>query len=177
MDDELAYADVFALRGHPGTAEALVEKLLERIAAVDAGDSPTALRSVLAVSPTALDDARAGDRAVPQAGPGPGGHCTARRGPGEGQRHRGRSSCPSTAGLDLPSLDPAPPRAGAALVRRISAAAGAVVLDTHQPVGMGQHPLSAHSTSGWSAVGGLTANPWARDRSAGGSSSGSGFRG
>ena len=33
---------------------------------------------------------------------------------------------------------------------------------------------SSRSTSGWSAVGGLTANPWALDRSAGGSSSGSG---
>lgn len=38
---------------------------------------------------------------------------------------------------------------------------------------MGQH-RSPRSTSGWSAVGGLTGNPWALDRSAGGSSSGSG---
>lgn len=33
---------------------------------------------------------------------------------------------------------------------------------------------SRKSTSGWSAVGGLTANPWKHERSAGGSSSGSG---
>jgi len=33
---------------------------------------------------------------------------------------------------------------------------------------------SGRSTSGWSALGGLTGNPWALDRSAGGSSSGSG---
>jgi amidase len=33
---------------------------------------------------------------------------------------------------------------------------------------------SSRSTSGWSAVGGLTGNPWALDRNAGGSSSGSG---
>ncbi|MEY4347634.1 MAG: hypothetical protein RIS43_53 [Actinomycetota bacterium] len=33
---------------------------------------------------------------------------------------------------------------------------------------------SSESTSGWSAVGGLTGNPWILDRSAGGSSSGSG---
>ena len=33
---------------------------------------------------------------------------------------------------------------------------------------------SGKSTSGWSAVGGLTANPWKHERSAGGSSSGSG---
>ena len=32
---------------------------------------------------------------------------------------------------------------------------------------------SPHSTSGWSARGGLTRNPWARERSAGGSSAGS----
>ena len=33
---------------------------------------------------------------------------------------------------------------------------------------------STKSTSGWSAVGGLTANPWIHEHSAGGSSSGSG---
>jgi len=33
---------------------------------------------------------------------------------------------------------------------------------------------STHATSGWSAVGGLTGNPWQLDRSAGGSSSGAG---
>ncbi len=33
---------------------------------------------------------------------------------------------------------------------------------------------SSHSTSGWSATGGLVGNPWSLDRSAGGSSSGSG---
>jgi amidase len=33
---------------------------------------------------------------------------------------------------------------------------------------------SPHSVSGWSGLGGLTGNPWALDRSAGGSSSGSG---
>jgi len=166
VDDELAYADVFALRGHPGTAEALVEKLLERIAAVDAGDSTTALRSVLAVSPTALDDARACDRACDRAGPG---------GPLHGiavlvKDNIEVAGLPSTAGST--ALVDRPPRADAALVRRLRGA-GAVILGTTN-LSEWANIRSAHSTSGWSAVGGLTANPWARDRSAGGSSSGSG---
>ncbi|MFZ0323599.1 MAG: amidase [Actinomycetes bacterium] len=51
--------------------------------------------------------------------------------------------------------------------------AGAVVLGKTN-VSEWANIRSPHSTSGWSAVGGLTANPWAHERSAGGSSSGSG---
>ncbi len=40
VDDEIAYADVFALRRRAGTAEALVEVLLGRITALDAPGSP-----------------------------------------------------------------------------------------------------------------------------------------
>ena len=65
VDDEIAYADVFALRRRAGTAEALVEVLLGRITALDAPGSPSALRSVLAVSGTAISEARACDRSDP----------------------------------------------------------------------------------------------------------------
>jgi hypothetical protein len=45
--DELAYADVLALRRQRIPADGLLESLIERIATVDAPDTPTALRSVL----------------------------------------------------------------------------------------------------------------------------------
>jgi amidase len=51
--------------------------------------------------------------------------------------------------------------------------AGAVVVGTAN-LSEWSNIRSARSTSGWSAVGGLCGNPWALDRSPGGSSSGSG---
>jgi amidase len=61
----MAYADVSTVRRRHYRSEALLEGLLERIAALDAPGSPTALRSILAVSPTALDEAAASDRRDP----------------------------------------------------------------------------------------------------------------
>ena len=52
-------------------------------------------------------------------------------------------------------------------------AAGAVVLGTTN-LSEWANIRSPRSSGGWSAVGGLTGNPWALDRNAGGSSSGSG---
>jgi amidase len=78
---------------------------------------------------------------------------------------------PTTAG-SLALADQPPPLQDAPLVRRLREA-GCVVL--------GKTNLSewanfrgSSSTSGWSAYGGLTRNPYALNRSAGGSSSGSG---
>ncbi|ADB30320.1 Amidase [Kribbella flavida DSM 17836] len=78
---------------------------------------------------------------------------------------------PTTAG-SLALADQPPPPDDAPLVRRLRAA-GCVIL--------GKTNLSEWanfrgytSTSGWSAYGGLTRNPYALNRSAGGSSSGSG---
>ena len=76
MQDELAYASVFSLRSNKVPAAALVEVLLERIGALDAPGSPTALQSVLAVSGQARDEARACDEAGPA---GPTGPSTASR--------------------------------------------------------------------------------------------------
>jgi amidase len=162
VDDELAYADVFTLRQGEVPAQALVEALLERIAAVDAPDSPTALRSVLAVSESAWDEARACDGSRPT-------------GPLHGipvlvKDNIEVAGLPSTAGAT--SLAGRRPRVDAPLVARLRQA-GAIILGTTN-LSEWANIRSARSTSGWSAVGGLTGNPWALDRSPGGSSAGSG---
>ena len=162
MDDELVYADVFALRQGGVPAQTLVEALLERIAAVDAVDSPAALRSVLAVSESALDEARACDAS---------GSTRPLHGiPVLVKDNIEVAGLPSTAGAT--SLAGRCPSADAPLVRRLRDA-GAVILGTTN-LSEWANIRSNRSTSGWSAVGGLTGNPWALDRSPGGSSSGSG---
>ena len=64
------------------------------------------------------------------------------------------------------------PATDALLVTRLRDA-GAVVLGSSN-LSEWANIRSERSTSGWSATGGLVGNPWALDRSAGGSSSGSG---
>jgi len=162
VDDDLAYADVFTLRRDRVSAESLVDLLMRRIADLDAPGSPIELRSVLATSETAVEEARACDRSEPS-------------GPLHGLPVLVKDSIevaglPSTAGAT--SLVGRPPASDAPLVRRLRDA-GAVILGTTN-LSEWANIRSAHSTSGWSAVGGLTGNPWALDRSPGGSSSGSG---
>ena len=162
MDDDLAFADVFTLQRERVPARVLVEGLLERIAALDDPKSPTALRSVIAVSEAAIDEARVRD-------------ATGRRGPLHGipvlvKDNIEVAGLPSTAGAT--SLAGRPAAADAPLVGRLRDA-GAIVLGTTN-LSEWANIRSSRSTSGWSAIGGLTANPWALDRSPGGSSSGSG---
>jgi amidase len=162
VDDDLAYADVFALRRRPATAEALVEFLLGRVNTLDGPGSASALRSVLAVSETVISEARACDRSDPI-------------GPLHGvpvlvKDNIEVAGLPSTAGAT--SLVGRPASRDAPLVRRLRDA-GAVIMGTAN-LSEWANIRSARSTSGWSAVGGLTGNPWALDRNAGGSSSGSG---
>jgi amidase len=162
VDDDLAYADVFALRQGRIPAGGLVESLIERIAALDGPDTPTALRSVLAVSQTACHEARLCDRTEPLG---------ALHGvPVLVKDNIEVAGLPATAGAT--SLAGRPPAADAPLVRRVRDA-GAVILGTTN-LSEWANIRSVRSTSGWSAVGGLTGNPWALDRSPGGSSSGSG---
>ena len=135
---------------------------MERIAALDDPKSPTALRSVLAVSEAAIDEARDCD-------------ATGRRGPLHGipvlvKDNIEVAGLPSTAGAT--SLAGRPATADAPLVGRLRDA-GAIILGTTN-LSEWANIRSARSTSGWSAIGGLTANPWALDRSPGGSSSGLG---
>jgi amidase len=146
------------------TSTALVRALLDRIAAVD--DAGPGLRAVLAVSADALDQAAALD-AERAAG--------TLRGPLHGVPALVKDNIeavglPGTAGSLV--LAGRPVLADAPLVASMRAAGLVIVGSTN--LSEWANMRSPHSASGWSAVGGLTGNPWALDRSAGGSSSGSG---
>jgi amidase len=144
---------------------ALVKYYLGRIAAVD--KAGPRLNSVLAVNPHALADAAHSD-ALRKAG-----HV---RGPLEG--------IPILIKDNIDSADPLPTTAGslalagnvthrdAPLVARLRAA-GAIILGKTN-LSEWANMRSPHSTSGWSGKGGLTRNPYILDRSACGSSSGTG---
>lgn len=147
------------------TSEQLVQAYLDRIERIDrAGPS---LNSVLALNPDALEQARALDaeRAA--------GHV---RGPLHGipillkDNIESADNVPTTAGslalaANLTNRD-------APLVARLREA-GAVILGKTN-LSEWANIRSSYSTSGWSAVGGLTRNPYALDRNPCGSSSGSG---
>jgi amidase len=147
------------------SSEALVGVYLERIERVDR--TGATLRSVLALNPKALDDARALDaeRKVGKL-----------RGPLHG--------IPILVKDNIETADPVPTTAGslalianttgrdAPLVARLRAA-GVIVLGKTN-LSEWANIRSSHAVSGWSAVGGLTRNPYALDRNACGSSSGSG---
>ncbi len=148
------------------TSVALVEALLQRIAELDRPRTPTALRSVIAASDRALAEAEASDRRRA---------ISSDRLALEGipvlvKDNIEVSGLPSCAGST--SLLERPPASDAPLVTRLRQA-GAVILGTTN-LSEWANIRSPRSTGGWSAVGGLTANPWALDRNAGGSSSGSG---
>lgn len=147
------------------TSEQLVRSYLNRIERIDR--SGPNLNSVLALNPDALDQARALDaeRAAGRV-----------RGPLHG--------IPILLKDNIESADPMPTTAGSlALVENITnrdaplvarlREAGAVILGKTN-LSEWANIRSSHSTSGWSAVGGLTRNPYALDRNACGSSSGSG---
>jgi len=77
---------------------------------------------------------------------------------------------PATAGSL--ALADTPPTTDAPIVANLKAA-GAIIIGATN-LSEWANIRSTKSTSGWSAVGGLTANPWIHKHSAGGSSSGSG---
>lgn len=169
--DELHRAGVAELRARRTSSVALVEALLARIEEIDAPGSEVALRSVLAVCPDALDQAHRADRAAgADRADGPGPDRPLHGIPVLVKDNIEVAGMPSTAGAT--SLAGRPPAADAPLVARLRAA-GAIVLGTTN-LSEWANLRSSRSSSGWSAVGGLTVNPWALDRSAGGSSSGSG---
>lgn len=77
---------------------------------------------------------------------------------------------PATAGSS--ALADTPVVQDSTLARRLREAGAVIIGSTN--LSEWANIRSTKSTSGWSAVGGLTANPWKHGRSAGGSSSGSG---
>ena len=147
------------------TSVEVVRTLLDRIAALD-GPGETHLRAVLACAPDALERASRLD----------------------GERVDGKTRGPlhgipvlvkdNIEALGLPgsagslALADRPVSRDAPLVARLRAA-GLVVLGATN-LSEWANIRSPRSTTGWSALGGLTGNPWALDRSPGGSSSGSG---
>ena len=147
------------------TSVALVQAYLARIEAIDRNGP--ALHSVLAINPRALEQARELDRELKQ---------KKSRGPLHG--------IPILLKDNIESADPLPTTAGSlALAENFTArdapivanlrAAGAVILGKTN-LSEWANFRSVHSVSGWSAIGGLTKNPHVLDRSACGSSSGSG---
>src|SRR5689334_13889269 len=147
-----------ALAQQPRPAESNVRAALERIARID-----PELHSVIAVDPTAIDQARRVD-------------ASNLRGPLAGQ--------PVLIKDNIEAAGPLPTTAGslalannvtnrdAPLVARLRAAGAVIVGKTN--LSEWANIRSTHSISGWSAVGGQTHNPWAIDRNPCGSSSGSG---
>ena len=150
----------------PTTSLEQVRATLRRIDEIDARHTDTALCSVLAVAPDAEEQATVRDheRAT--------GH---QLGPLHGipvmvKDNIEAVGLPCTAGSL--ALAGHPPTTDAPLVARLRAAGAVIAAATN--LSEWANIRSAHSSSGWSAVGGLTKNPWSLDRSAGGSSSGSG---
>ena len=146
------------------TSEQLVEAYLARIAAID--DAGPTLNAVLALNPEALAQARALDaeRAAGQL-----------RGPLHG--------IPILLKDNIESAENATTAGSLALAQNLTARDAPLVTRLRQAgaIILGKTNLSewanirsSASTSGWSAIGGLTRNPYALDRNACGSSSGSG---
>jgi amidase len=141
------------------TATALTRRYLDRIA-----DLNPVLGAVIAVTPDASEQAAASDAAWRAGQP---------RGPLEGipvlvKDNVQVAGAPTTAGS--PALLAARPP-DALLVSRLRAA-GAVIL-AKANMSEWANFRSTRSTSGWSTLGGQTANPYALDRNPSGSSSGS----
>ena len=137
-----------------------VEAALEKIKTID--QSGYTLNSVLALREQALADADAYDRAgidLPMGGE-----------PILVKDNVEALGLPGTAGslalADTPSIK------DATIILNLKSA-GAIVIGAAN-LSEWANIRSKKSTSGWSAVGGLTANPWIHKYSAGGSSSGSG---
>lgn len=143
----------------PGPAETATAAALERIRRID-----PKVNSVLAVDPTAIDQARRVDRMSGELGP-----------------LRGQ---PVLIKDNIETIGPLPTTAGslalqdnvtnrdAPLVNNLRKA-GAVILGKTN-LSEWANIRSNNSISGWSAVGGQTRNPYALDRNPCGSSSGSG---
>ena len=137
-----------------------VESALEKIKNID--QSGYTLNSVLAMREQALADADAYDRA--------GINLLMGGEPILVKDNVEALGLPGTAGSL--ALAHTPPMKDATIVANLKAA-GAIVIGATN-LSEWANIRSTKSTSGWSAVGGLTANPWIHKHSAGGSSSGSG---
>lgn len=149
------------IHNRSATSREITELLLARIHDIDSHGFT--LNSVLRVDETALEQAARCDDGTTPTGPLSGIPVLIK----DNIEVQG---LPGTAGslalVDRPVTEDAP------LVQRLRNA-GAIILGSTN-LSEWANIRSPQSTSGWSAVGGLTANPWKHEHSAGGSSSGSG---
>jgi amidase len=164
--DEVSISDLQdGMKSGEYTARSITEKYLARIEAID--KQGPAINAVIEINPDALAlaDALDKERAAGKV-----------RGPVHGIPVLVKDNIDTadkmitTAG-SLALLGWKPPR-DATIVQKLRAA-GAVILGKTN-LSEWANIRSSHSTSGWSARGGLTRNPYALDRNACGSSSGSG---
>jgi len=148
------------------TASAIAEKYLERIAEIDK-QGPT-VNSVLEINPDGVEIARSLDKERKEKGA---------RGPLHGipilvkDNIDTADKMMTTAGSLALVGAPKPPK-DSFVVQRLRMA-GAVILGKTN-LSEWANIRSSHSTSGWSARGGLTKNPYVLDRNPCGSSSGTG---
>ncbi|HZU52033.1 MAG TPA: amidase [Sphingomicrobium sp.] len=150
-------ASTAAVAQAPLPAELNVRTALDRIARIDG-----VLHSVIAVDPTAIEQARRVD-------------ASDKRGPLAGQpvliKDNIEVAGPLATTAGSLALANNVTNRDAPLVSRLRLA-GAIILGKTN-LSEWANIRSTHSISGWSAVGGQTHNPWALDRNACGSSSGS----
>lgn len=143
------------------SARELVEQALERIDTVD-----SLTNAVCTLNPRAAEDAAALDAEAAEG---------RRRSPLHGQPVLVKDNI-DTAGLLTTAgslaLSVTPPTSDATLVGRLRSAGMVVLAKTN--LSEWANLRDERSSSGWSAYGGLTRNPYGLNRSAGGSSSGSG---
>ncbi len=154
-----------AMAANRATSESIVRAYLQRIAEID--DSGPKLNAVLALMPDALAEARMRDeerRAGKLRGPLHGVPILIK------DNIEAKGPVPTTAG-SLALISNVTNR-DASLVARLRNA-GAIILGKTN-LSEWANIRSDNSSSGWSAVGGLTHNPYVLDRNACGSSSGSG---
>lgn len=152
-----AHDQIGAIRDGRSSSRQLVEASLDRIESIDS--SGYELNSVLALSADARENAEHIDAALPLAGL-----------PILIKDNIEAVGLPGTAGsLALASYRV---ERDSPIVARLRAAGANIIGATN--LSEWANIRSTKSTSGWSAVGGLTANPWKHEHSAGGSSSGSG---
>ena len=164
--DEITVVELQAgMKSGKFTARSLVEKYQERIAAVD--KRGPSVNSVIELNPDALSIADELDQERKAKGP---------RGPLHGipvliKDNIATADHMMTTAGSLALVGAKPPKD--AFVAARLRAAGAVILGKTN-LSEWANIRSSHSTSGWSGRGGLTKNPYALDRNACGSSSGTG---
>ncbi|MCM8731781.1 amidase [Hephaestia sp. GCM10023244] len=163
--EEASIEQLHAMMAQGSSSEAITRAYLARIAAMDRA-GPT-LRSVIALNPEAIAQAQASDARRTAGTP---------LGPLDGvpilikDNIETRDPMPTTAGSL--ALKDNVTRRDAPVVARLRAG-GAVILGKTN-LSEWANIRSTNAMSGWSAIGGLVRNPYALDRTACGSSSGSG---